>query len=88
MSPPRRSVGERRGGERPYYFFFFRLAAFFFRFGAFFAAPFEAAALARLRLAFMSSNPLCRRNAGDSMKVAIECRMELRQTGCKAAFFA
>jgi hypothetical protein len=63
------------------------LAAFFFRFGAFFAAPFEAAALARLRLAFMRSNPQCRRNAGDSMKVETESRMELRQTGCKTAFF-
>jgi len=64
MSPPRRSVGERRGGERPNYFFFaFLRFAAFFRFGAFFAAPLEAAAVARLRLAFMSQNPLCRRNA-------------------------
>jgi hypothetical protein len=80
MSPPRRSVGERRGSERPNYFFlaFLRFAAFF-RFGAFFAAPFEAAALARLRLAFMRSSPLCRRNARDSMEVATESRMEMRE---------
>jgi len=87
MSPPRRSVGERRGSERPNYFFFFRLAAFFFRFGAFFAAPFEAAALARLRLAFMSLNPLCRRNVTDFMKIATESRMELRRNGVEQAIF-
>jgi hypothetical protein len=88
MSPPRRSREERRGSERPDYFFFaFFLLAAFFRFGAFFAAPFEAAALACLRFAFMSSNPLCRRNVGDSMKVATESRMELQQVRHQAAFF-
>lgn len=60
---------ERRGGEPPCYFFLaFRLAAFFFFFGAaFFAALFDAAALARFRFTAMSINPLCRRNARDSM---------------------
>jgi hypothetical protein len=53
MSPPRRSFLERRGGDRPSYFFLaFFLRAFFF-FGPFFAAPFEEAALARFRLAFI-----------------------------------
>jgi hypothetical protein len=60
----RDALWERRGSERPNYFFFaFLRFAAFFRFGAFLAAPFEAAAVARLRLAFMRSNPLCRRNA-------------------------
>ncbi|HEX9491370.1 MAG TPA: hypothetical protein VF930_13870 [Stellaceae bacterium] len=87
MSPPRRSVLERRGGDRPNYFFLaFFLRAFFF-FGAFFAAPFEAAALARFRLAFICSNPLCRRNAFDSMKVATESRMELQSSGVELRFF-
>ena len=87
MSPPRRSLLERRGGDRPSYFFlaFFRRAFFFF--GAFFAAPFEAAALARLRFAFMSSNPLCRRNTCDSMKVATESRMELQSSGVELRIF-
>lgn len=87
MSPPRRSVLERRGGDRPNYFFLaFFLRAFFF-FGAFFAAPFEAAALARFRLAFICSNPLCRRNAFDSMKVATESRMELQLRGVELRIF-
>ncbi|HKW54039.1 MAG TPA: hypothetical protein VJO12_10120, partial [Stellaceae bacterium] len=69
------------------YFFlaFFRRAFFFF--GAFFAAPFEAAALARFRLAFICSNPLCRRNAFDSMKVATESRMELQSSGVELRIF-
>jgi hypothetical protein len=88
MSPPRRSVLERRGGDRPTYFFlaFFLRAAFFF-FGPFFAAPFEAAALARFRFAFMSINPLCRRNVFDSMKVATESRMELQLSGVELRFY-
>jgi hypothetical protein len=64
---------------------FFRRAFFFF--GAFFAAPFEAAALARFRLAFICSNPLCRRNAFDSMKVATESRMELQSSGVELRIF-
>jgi hypothetical protein len=57
-----RGEASRRGSTD--YFFFLRFAAFFFRFGAFLAAPFAAIALARfIRLAFMSQNPLCRRNA-------------------------
>src|SRR6185312_12182378 len=78
---------ERRGGDRPSYFFlaFFRRAFFFF--GAFFAAPFEAAALARLRLAFICSNPLCRRNVFDFMKVATESRMELQLSRVELRIF-
>jgi hypothetical protein len=86
MSPPRRSMaGASRRGSTGYFFFFFRRAFFFF--GAFFAAPFEAAALARFRLAFICSNPLCRRNAFDSMKVATESRMELRISGVELRIF-
>jgi len=89
MSPPRRSVLERRGGDRPSYFFLaFFLPAFFFFFGPFFAAPFEAAALARFRLAFMCINPLCRRNAFDSMKLATESRMEMQLSGVELLFLS
>ena len=79
MSPPRRfGLGERRGGERPSYFFFF-LRPFL----AFFAAPLEAAALARLRFALMVFKPPVPTKRGDSMKVARESRMELRFRGVK-----
>src|SRR6185312_14732477 len=74
------------GIDRAYFFLAFFRRAFFF-FGAFFAAPFEAAALARLRLAFICSNPLCRRNVFDFMKVATESRMELQLSRVELRIF-
>jgi large subunit ribosomal protein L31 len=79
--------GASRRGSTDYFFLAFFLRAAFFFFGPFFAAPFEAAALARFRLAFMSINPLCRRNAFDSMKVATESRMEMQFDGVELRIF-
>ena len=74
--------------EPCYFFLAFFLFVAFFRLGAFFAAPLEAAALARLRFIFMSFKPPVPTKRRDSMEVATESRMELRKNGSEASFFA